>query len=82
MNGRALNATGAVSESRDGAAREPRALGGRWSSASVRCPACGLVLTPRVTALVPHHCPRCLVRRKLTVELEPHERLKTTPQTA
>lgn len=70
----------AVSDSGRRTAGEPRSRGGRWSSASVRCPACGLVLTPRVSALVPHHCPRCLVRRKLTVELEPHQRLSTTPQ--
>lgn len=78
MNGRAVSAPSALSDSRGVAARAARAPGGRWSRASVRCPACGLVLTPRVSALVPHHCPRCLVRRELTVELEPHERLKTT----
>jgi hypothetical protein len=34
------------------------------------CPTCGLTLTPRSPILLPRHCPRCVVRRRLLVELE------------
>jgi hypothetical protein len=37
----------------------------------VGCPRCGLVLAPRLPALAPRHCPRCLARRRVAVELEP-----------
>lgn len=36
----------------------------------VHCPACGLTLTPRSPILLPRHCPRCVVRRRVVVELE------------
>ena len=37
---------------------------------AVRCPRCKLVIVPRMQALVPRHCPRCLARRRLAVEFE------------
>jgi hypothetical protein len=37
---------------------------------AVRCPRCKLVIVPRMTALVPRYCPRCLARRRLAVEFE------------
>jgi hypothetical protein len=61
-----------LSGSRANAGREPQPLAGRWSRESLRCPACRLVLTPRALTLTPHHCPRCLARWGLAVELEPH----------
>jgi hypothetical protein len=36
----------------------------------VHCPTCGLTLTPRSPILLPRHCPRCVVRRRILVELE------------
>jgi hypothetical protein len=37
----------------------------------VKCPHCGLTLTPRTPILLPRHCPRCIVRRHTIVQLEP-----------
>ncbi len=37
---------------------------------ALRCPHCRLVISPRMPVLAPHHCPRCLVRRRIAVELE------------
>jgi hypothetical protein len=36
-----------------------------------RCPRCGLVVAPRLALLRPRHCPRCVARRRVAVELEP-----------
>jgi hypothetical protein len=36
----------------------------------MRCPECGLAITPRAAALVPAHCPRCRVLRRAVVMLE------------
>jgi hypothetical protein len=41
------------------------------TSAAVRCPRCGLVVTVVVLSLQPRHCPRCLARRRSAVALEP-----------
>jgi hypothetical protein len=45
----------------------------RLAGPAVRCPRCRLVLSPRLPVLTPRHCPRCLVRRRLAVELETFE---------
>ncbi len=37
---------------------------------ALRCPACRLVIRPRVLALTPRHCPRCLARRRVAVKFE------------
>lgn len=37
---------------------------------SVSCPRCKLVIMTRMPGLAPRHCPRCLARRRLAVELE------------
>lgn len=34
------------------------------------CPRCRLTLTPRLPALAPRHCPRCLGRHRVAVELK------------
>jgi Zn-finger nucleic acid-binding protein len=36
----------------------------------LRCPHCGLVLTPRQTSIAPLYCPRCLARYRRAIELE------------
>jgi hypothetical protein len=38
----------------------------------LRCPECGLVLTPRPLSIAPLFCPRCLARRRRAIELEAH----------
>ena len=35
------------------------------------CPRCGLTMTPRVSWLAMEHCPRCLGRNRVAVELRP-----------
>jgi len=40
---------------------------------AVRCPRCGLVLAPRPPATTPWHCPRCMVKRGLAVEMQPRD---------
>jgi hypothetical protein len=37
---------------------------------AVRCPRCKLLIAPRVPTLSPRHCPRCLARGRIAVELE------------
>ena len=37
---------------------------------AVRCPRCGLIIAPRMPTLSPRHCPRCLGRHRVVVELE------------
>jgi hypothetical protein len=37
---------------------------------AVRCPRCKLLIAPRMPTLSPRHCPRCLARRRIVVELE------------
>ena len=37
------------------------------------CPRCRLRLTPRLPALAPRHCPRCLARHRVAVELRASE---------
>jgi phage FluMu protein Com len=46
-----------------------------WARAAVRCPQCGLVLTPRALVLVPLYCPRCLALLRRAVQLEPMARV-------
>jgi hypothetical protein len=41
---------------------------------AVKCPACGLTLSPRVPILLPCYCPRCLVRKQVAVELQQEPR--------
>jgi hypothetical protein len=47
--------------------RRPR---GPDPEVAVRRPWCGLAMTPRVKALAPVYCPRCIARRRTLVELE------------
>jgi hypothetical protein len=37
------------------------------------CPRCRLRLTPRLPTLAPRHCPRCLARHRVAVELQASE---------
>ena len=37
------------------------------------CPRCRLRLMPRLPALAPRHCPRCLARHRVAVELQASE---------
>lgn len=48
--------------------RDDPESGGMRSAA--RCPCCGWVIAPPATVLLPRHCPRCLGRRRVAVELE------------
>jgi len=43
----------------------------REARVPLRCPRCGLTLTPRLVSLQPRHCPRCLARRTAVVGLQP-----------
>jgi hypothetical protein len=47
---------------------------------AVRCPACGLTLSPRVPILLPCYCPRCLVRERAAIELEQESRARAVPR--
>lgn len=40
---------------------------------ALSCPRCNLVIYPRVATIAPHHCPRCLARRKVGVLLQRRE---------
>ncbi len=50
--------------------RELLSRPGARPPAALECPRCGLVLTPRLPALEPRHCPRCLARSRTVVKLE------------
>jgi uncharacterized paraquat-inducible protein A len=50
--------------------RELLSAPGARPSVAVECPRCGLVLTPRLPALEPRHCPRCMARSRAVVKLE------------
>jgi hypothetical protein len=49
---------------------EPSASMTRCRGPAVRCPRCKLVVASRMPTLAPRHCPRCLARSRIPVELE------------
>ena len=49
----------------------------------VNCPRCGLAVQPRASFLAVRHCPRCVARRGIAVEMltsEPRISPASTPQ--
>jgi ribosomal protein S27AE len=50
----------------------------------LRCPRCGLAITPRVAWLIVVHCPRCIAHAHLAVTLDTEhaERLQLSPPPA
>jgi hypothetical protein len=53
-----------------GGQSERGALTTKWGGPAMRCPRCKLLIAPRMPTLSPRHCPRCLARRRVLVELE------------
>lgn len=55
---------------REASVANPAVAVARMAGPAVRCSRCGLVLAPRLPALTPRHCPRCLAHGHLAIELE------------